>query len=205
MPVAITLVVSLFLLRVLYRTVLDFPPYPGFSPLQGTNVDGLMDEDRFWALIHGAHQRSHGNYEQQIEELTELLEGELPADIIAFQRAFVALFNRANHFRHWERAYALNGGCSDDLFHYFCTWWIGQGKNKFYWSLRFPRLLFFFAVRESSLQTYEGLEYCADKAYQHLTGRELPFDRFEYTDTGGRQFNEHLAVLKHPELAFFAW
>ena len=204
MHIVVALVVTLLILRVLYRTVLDFPPYPGLSPLQGTNVDGLMEEDRFWALIHESRRRSGGNYDAQLEELTNLLEGEKLADIIAFQQAFTALINRANHFKYWESAYALNWGCSDDLFHYFCTWWIGQGKNKFYWSTRFPALLFFFAVREF-VQSYEGLEYCAGQAYENLTGRELPLDDVEYADTQGRIFNENLAVIKHPGLAYLGW
>ena len=204
MHILFVLILTLLALRVLYRTWLEFPPYPGYSPLQGTDVEGLMDEDRVWALIHESRRRSRGNYENQVEELTELLEGERLSDIVAFQRAFVALQNRANHFRYWECAYALNWGCSDDLFHYFCTWWIGQGKNKFYWSIRFPRLLFFFAVRDS-IQPYEGLEYCAGEAYERLTKKDLPLEDVEYTDTGGRSFNENLAVLKHPGLAFLAW
>lgn len=204
MHVALVLIFALLSLRLLYRTWLNFPPYPGLSPLQGTNVDGLMEEDRFWSLIQESRRRSGGNYEAQIDELTALLEGETLADIVAFQRAFTALLNRANHFKYWECAYALNWGCSDDMFHYFCTWWIGQGKNKFYWSVRFPRLLFFFAIREF-MQPYEGLEYCAGEAYENLAGREMPVDSLEYADTRGRIFNESLAIIRHPGLAFLAW
>lgn len=163
-----------------------------------------MEEDRFWALIHESRRRSDGSHDGQIDALTELLEGGRLADIIAFQRAFIALLNRANTFRNWESAYALNWGCSDDLFHDFCTWWIGQGKNKFYWSIRYPSLLFFFAVRDS-MQPYEGLEYCAGEAYERLTRKELPLDGVEYADTSGRIFNENLAIIKHPGLALFAW
>lgn len=204
MHIIVALLVIVLVLRLLYRTSLDFPPYPGWSPLQGTNVEGFMEEDRFWSLIQESRRRSNGNYDMQVDELTALLEGERPADIVAFQRAFTALINRANHFRYWESAYALNWGCSDDCFHYFCTWWIGQGKNKFYWSIRFPGLLFFFAVREF-LQPYEGLEYCAGQAYESLTGREMPVEDLEYTDTRGSIFNDNLAIIKHPGLAFLAW
>ncbi|MGI9232238.1 MAG: DUF4240 domain-containing protein [Woeseiaceae bacterium] len=204
MHVIVFLIVIPLLLRILYRTWLDFPPYPGRSPLQGTNVEGLMEEERFWSLIHESRRRSRGSYETQIDELTDLLEGERLDDLVAFQQAFIALQNRANHFRYWECAYALNWGCSDDLFHYFCTWWIGQGKNKFYWTIRYPRLLFFFAVRDS-MQQYEGLEYCAGQAYENLTGRDMPADDFEYADTQGRIFSENSAIIKHPALAFLAW
>ncbi|MBT8108719.1 MAG: DUF4240 domain-containing protein [Gammaproteobacteria bacterium] len=204
MHLVIGLIVAVLTLRFLYRTWLNFPPYPGLSPLQGTDVEGLMEEGRFWSLIHESRRRGGGDYEAQLDELTGLLEGERLADIVAFERAFTALLNRANHFRYWECAYALNWGCSDDTFHYFCTWWIGQGKNKFYWSMRFPRLLFFFAVREF-MQPYEGLGYCAGQAYENLAGRAMPVEDIEYFDTRGHLFNENLAIIKHPGLAFLAW
>ena len=204
MPLILALLVIVIVLRLLYRTGMNFPPYPGASPLQGQNVDGLMEEEKFWGLIHESQRRSRGNYDDQIDALRDLLEGERLADIVAFQKAFVALLNRANHFRYWEAAYALNWGCSDDLFHSFCTWWIGQGQNKFYWSLRFPSLLFFFAVRDMQ-QPYEGLEYSASEAYENLARNELPMDDISYSDTRGEIFNENLAVIKHPGLAFLAW
>ena len=204
MHLVIILLATPLVLRLLYRTWLNFPPYPGHSPLQGTDVDGLLDEDRFWSLIHESHRRSGGNYEAQIDELVDLLEGQRLEDIVAFERAFTALLNQANHFRYWEAAYALNWGCSDDLFRYFCTWWIGQGKNKFYWSIRFPRLLFFFAVKDI-LQQYEGLGYCASDAYKNLTGKEMPNEDIVYEDTRGEIFSESFAVARYPELAFLAW
>ena len=55
------------------------------------------------------------------------------------------------------------------------------------------------------MQQYDGLEYCAGQAYENLTGRDLPIEDIEYADTQGRIFNENLAVIKHPALAFLAW
>ena len=204
MHLLIIALVVLLALRLSYRTWLNFPPYPGPSPLQGTDVEGLMDEDRFWDLIEELCLDLTYPFTGQAEALTDLLEHEKLADIIAFERAFTALMSRANHFRYWESVYALNWGCSDDLFYYFCSWWIGQGKNKFYWSVRFPRLLYFFAVREF-MQPYEGLEYAASEAYQNLAGKEMPKDDIEYSDTGGRIFNEGLTFIRYPEMAFLAW
>lgn len=139
-----------------------------------------------------------------MDELTDLLEGESRKGIFAFQRAFSALLNRVNDFQFWECAYALNWSCSDDGFHYFCTGWIGQGKNKFYWSIRYPRLIFFFAMREI-MQPYEDLEYCARQAYENLSGREPPTGDFEFSETQEPILNESLAVVRHPALAFLAW
>lgn len=204
MHILFALLIVALALRLVYRFFIDFPPYPGRSPLQGTNVEGLMEEGEFWSLISESRRRSSGRYDDQIIELTDLLEHKKLSEIIAFNKAFVALDNRANDFRYWEAAYALNGGCSDDLFIDFRAWWIGQGKNKFYWSVKFPRLLFFFAVRDM-FQQYEGLQYCANNAYENLNGHELPSDDVGYEDTRGVIFNENLAVLKYPELALLAW
>jgi len=202
--VLVILLVAVLGLRLAYRFIIDFPPYPGLSPLQGYDVDGLMEEDEFWALIHQSRRRSRGRYDDQVVELTELLEERSLKQIVAFDKAFNALLSRADDFRYWEAAYALNWGCSDDSFIDFRAWWIGQGKNKFYWSIRFPRLLFFFAVREF-FQQYEGLQYCAPEAYENLSGRDIPPHEIDFGETRGTIFNEELAVLKYPELAFLAW
>lgn len=191
-------------LRLAFQAGLNFPVYPGFSPLQGTDTEDLMDEDRFWALIQKARKRSGNSYERQTEILVELLKGERPEEIVKFQKAFVALLNRTNHFRLWGRIYALNWGCSDDTFHYFRTWWIAQGKNKFYWTFHHPRLLYFVAIRDF-LEAYEGIEYAADTAYKDLTGKELPPDDLVIGDTRGEPFSEGTVFLKYPELAFLAW
>jgi len=191
-------------LRFVYRFVIDFPPYPGFSPLQGRVVEGLLDEDEFWALIDASRRQSRGRYDEQVEILTGLLEQRNLSEIVAFDRAFGALMMRVDQFRYWEPVYALNWGCSDDCFVDFRAWWIGQGKNKFYWSVRFPRLLFFFAVRDS-FEQYEGLQYCAAEAYQNLNGRDIPVVDIEYSGQADAIFDENLAFLKFPELAFLAW
>ncbi len=199
-----TLLLIALALRFVYRFVIDFPPYPGSSPLQGSKVEGLMGEDEFWALIDESKRLSRGRYDDQVEILTDLLEHKSLTEIIAFDMAFAALTMRVEQFRYWEPVYALNWGCSDDCFIDFRAWWIGQGKNKFYWSVRFPRLLFFFAVRDAWEQ-YEGLQYCAAEAYRNLNGRDIPAADSEYSGLDDTIFKENLAFLKYPELALLAW
>jgi len=130
MHLLVVVIFLLLVLRIFYRTWLNFPPSFGPSLLQADETGELMDEGRFWNFIERSRQVSNGNYDRQVEALTDLLEGERLTDIVAFQRTFVALHNCANHFKYWECAYALNWGCSDDGFDYFRTWWIAQGKNK---------------------------------------------------------------------------
>lgn len=114
------------------------------------------------------------------------------------------LLAKTYSYRLWEPAYALNGGCSDDGFEYFRTWLIGQGKNKFYWSVKYPRLLFFIALKEL-MQDYEGLAYCANEAYELKTGKDFtPHDDIRYDDPG-KIFKEGEAFARYPELALLPW
>ena len=105
----LALVVAL-LLRFSYRFVIDFPPLPGPFAAAGTDTDALMDEDEFWGLIAESRRISRGNYDAQVEVLTDLLEHRSLNDIVAFNNAFEALMNRVDDFRYWEAAYALNWG-----------------------------------------------------------------------------------------------
>ncbi len=57
------------LLRILYRSGLNFPPYPGRSPLQGTNDEGLMEEVRFHDPVLALDGKENGLY--FYEKITE--------------------------------------------------------------------------------------------------------------------------------------
>ena len=104
MHILIAILVVPLLLRLVYRFVIDFPPYPGRSPLQGRNTENLMDEDDFWELIAESRRISRGNYDVQVETLTDLLEHRSLNEIVAFNNAFEALMNRVDDFRYWEAA-----------------------------------------------------------------------------------------------------
>ena len=74
------------------------------------------------------------------------------------------------------------------------------GRNKFYWTNRYPRILFLVGVKEF-IENYEGYAYCAYEAYQNRTGQELEYPRdIEYPNPGSAF---RASILLYPELALF--
>lgn len=199
-----TVLIFIILLRLLFRKILDLPSYSRKLLTDNSNIDNLMLEEKFWQIINETRNVSRQKYEFQCQLLTEYLETLTAQEIVQFDRTFTFILAKSYSFKLWEPAYALNGGCSDDTFEYFRSWLIGQGKNKFYWTLKYPRLLFFIGVKEL-IENYEGLAYSAYDAYKNKTGRDLPqHDDIEYSD-GGQMFKENEAFLHYPELALLAW
>jgi len=184
--------------------VLNLPKYAGETLTERSGVENLMDEQTFWSIIDEVRTRSNNNLYHQCQLLTEYLETLTPQEIIQFDRTFHFLMAKTYSFQLWEPVYALNGGCSDDSFEHFRSWLIGQGRNKFYWTIKHPRLLLLIGVKEL-IQDYEGLSYCAMAAYEKKTGHQLPSrNDIPYSDPG-KVFNEGTAFLKYPELALLAW
>lgn len=142
-------------LRLLFRKVLGLPAYSGKLFTENSGVENLMPEERFWQIINETRNRSNRNYQRQCRLLTEFLNELRKEEIIEFDRTFAFLMAKSYNFQLWEPAYALNGGCSDDAFEYFRSWLIGQEKNNFYWTIKYPRLLFFVGVKEL-IENYEG-------------------------------------------------
>lgn len=202
--VLLTILLGLILLRLLFRKYIDLPTYEGLLLADSSGIENIMSESRFWNIIDVAKKKSQSNYQLLCEELTRSLEKLTVEEIVQFDRTFSVLKAKTYSFRLWEAAYALNGGCSDDMFEYFRSWLIGQGKNKFYWSVKYPRFLFLIGVKEM-IENYEGLEYCAYQAFLNKTGMEMPrIDDIQYV-IAGKKFNENTAFFRYPELALLAW
>lgn len=199
-----TVLIVIVLIRLLFRKVFDLPNYSGKLLTENANPENLMPEETFWQIIKATGDNSRRNYHIQCQLLTEHLSGLSGQEIIQFDRTFSFLMAKSYSFRLWEPAYALNGGCSDDAYEYFRSWLIAQGKNKFYWTIKYPRLLLFVGVKEL-IENYEGIAYCAYEAYQQKTGQDLPQTQdIQYAD-GGKMFKEGEAFLRYPELALLAW
>lgn len=200
----ITVLLFIILLRVLFRWYIEFPNFKGRPLADGSGIDELMPEGEFWELIEKSRKASKQKYEWQCQILTETLSSLPTEKIISFNRTLTTIMAKSYNFKLWEAAYSLNGGCSDDCFEYFRSWLISLGRNKFYWTLKYPRLLFLIGVKEL-MQNYEGLAYCAYHAYEYKTGSEIPqIAGIDYIDPG-EIFNETKAVFKYPELALLAW
>lgn len=202
--IILTILISLILIRLLFRKVLDLPTYSGKYFTDDSDIENIMPETTFWQIIKTTREDSKNNYAIQCQLLTAHLEHLSTEEIISFDRTFGLLMAKSYSYKLWEPVYSLNGGCSDDMFEYFRSWLLAQGKNKFYWTIKYPRLLLFIGVKEF-MEHYEGIAYCAYEAYEQKTGLSLPQKDDIHYAAPGPIFKESEALLRYPELALLAW
>jgi DNA-directed RNA polymerase specialized sigma24 family protein len=139
-----------------------------------------MNVDQFWKIIDSSRSgfdpdRIDGNMEQQREELRRLLLKLPPEEIIDFHNHFVEQMNKAFHWDLWGAAYIIAGGCSDDGFSDFRSWLISMGRRVFEDAVSNAESLVD-VVDAPGVEDvfFEALQYVPAKAYEELTGRELP-------------------------------
>ncbi|MFF1869770.1 DUF4240 domain-containing protein [Kitasatospora herbaricolor] len=132
-----------------------------------------MDTDTFWGLLADARARAYTE-EQQAEKLTDLLAALPPEEIVAFERRYSGYHDRAYTWRLWAAGYVVNGGCSDDGFHYFRDWLIARGRACYEQALADPDGLADMFWAEGELAEAESVGYAAYHAYERVTGVELP-------------------------------
>jgi hypothetical protein len=127
-----------------------------------------MTLQRFWKLIAATAKLPE-------EDHTEALQAELarlPADeILAFSRQYDALIDAAGKTDLWGAAYVINGGCSDDGFHYFRVWLVGQGKKVYEKALADPDSLADILGPDDADTCESGLDSAAAQAWMEKTGR----------------------------------
>lgn len=117
----------------------------------------IVDETKFWEIISNT---SNTDYNTQIATLHTELSKLNNSELKLFQNTFDLLMTLSYKSELWNKAYAINLGCSDDCFEYFRTWLIAQGKDKFYSTLNNPNHLIYFGKKEL-VQNYEGIGYVA--------------------------------------------
>lgn len=158
------------------------PSSPGVEAEPAAPSVGVMDEARFWAVIEQSRAGGAG-MEAQASELERILAAMAPAEIAAFDAAFVVERQELYSWELWGAAYVLLGGCSDDCFDYFRAWVVGQGEEYFNAVRADPEAL---AERDVALGEELGdaelLSYIAYDAYVAATGREMDID---YPDQPG--------------------
>lgn len=143
-----------------------------------------MNEDAFWALIDELSRRT-----EDLEERTEWLRAELlrrpAAESVEFQVRLDDACEVAGTRALWRAADRIeSGACSDDGFHYFTLWLVGQGRKVYDAVVADPDALADVpGVRalvgrhrnewdDDEWPEWEGLDYVAQDAYDELTGQE---------------------------------
>ena len=160
----------------------------------------LMDEDQFWKLIEKARVAANNNYQTQIVTLKSALLALEPKEIEKFDNTFTALLASTYDWKLWGAAYVINGGCSDDCFDYFRQYLIGQGKDRFYQTLKDPESCIDWIKSEGD-DEWEGLQYSAMDAYKQKTGKDLPRSYMPKFELKGEEFDEETVHKKYPKLA----
>ena len=156
-----------------------------------------MDETGFWALMEAAKAETTPKLSNQ----PEILQALPTKEIIAFDRIFTTLFFNAYRWDLWAAAYIIEGGCSDDGFMDFRAGLIGLGREAYYDALNDPNSL---ALQPKTGVDFsqEELLYAAGKAYEAVTGEEMPDDglRHPREPAGERSWDEATVADKYPQL-----
>ena len=84
------------------------------------------DVDWFWGIV----DRSIADDEDiQLSQLTAQFAGLPDQDVVDFIFLFRGVHDGLYSWRLWAAGYLINGGCSDDGFHYFRSWLISRGRT----------------------------------------------------------------------------
>ncbi|MGW6419824.1 DUF4240 domain-containing protein, partial [Streptomyces sp. NPDC055055] len=143
-----------------------------------------MNDDAFWALIDELGRRT-GDRDERLEWLrTELLRRPA-AESVEFQVRLEEACEAADTRGLWRAANRVEGGaCSDDGFHYFTLWLVGQGRKVYESVVADPDALadvpgirvlvgrHHDVWRDDEWPEWEELDYVAQDAYDELTGQE---------------------------------
>jgi hypothetical protein len=125
-----------------------------------------VTRDEFWQHIRATRRT---DAEEHGDRLTARL-AKLPVnEILSFGRWWHLMLAKSYTRKLWGAAYLINGGCSDDGFHYFRTWLILQGQKAFEAAVKEPDSL---AVVLKGDGDVEAECYPASDAYCAITDSE---------------------------------
>ncbi|MFI9846385.1 DUF4240 domain-containing protein [Nonomuraea sp. NPDC051941] len=147
-----------------------------------------MTRDDFWAIL--AQCPPPAGPDDDCDALVARLGRLSPPEIVAFDQHLTDLRLAAHRLDLWGAAYLINGGCSDDGFEYFRCWLVGQGRRTYEAALDDPdSLADCQPARRSILDDSDECEcesfmYAPGKAYERITGQELPEVTGEYPRLG---------------------
>jgi hypothetical protein len=146
-----------------------------------------MNDKRFWDIIQTAAGRVSANPDWFGKEMLQTLREELvklpPDEILQFRRVFDQKVDEAYRNDLWGAAYLINGGCSDDGFHYFRCWLIGRGKKVYSRALKDPDTLA--DILDGDWPMEATLDGAAARAWEEKTGRS-DMEFYEELEKRGR-------------------
>jgi hypothetical protein len=160
----------------------------------------LMEEDKFWSIIHRSVIQSKNDYQLQQTLLEKELDVLNPDQILQFDNRFRYLRGMAYRWDLWGVAFIMNGGCSDDCFSDFRGWLIGHGRQVYYNALSDPesiRVLSF----DRNADEFEGLSYVPMTVYENKTKTSMPNGIKENQSIIGEEWEEDELPLLFPKVS----
>jgi hypothetical protein len=127
-----------------------------------------VDAERFWTILKTAKgsvvEVSFDGLQQELSRLD-------PKEMVAFFKQYQNLIAGAYKAELWGAAYLINGGCSDDGFHDFLVWLVGQGEEVYRAAIVDPDSLAQVRGPEDMDTHGSALDAAALRAWQEKTGR----------------------------------
>jgi hypothetical protein len=136
--------------------------------------ESRIDDSRFWAIIEAGGRRALTDPERQLTAVHKQLLKLSPEEIRDFHRQFNQKLADAYTWDLWGAAYLINGGCSDDGFHYFRAWLISRGRAVYEAAVENPDTLAGLTDPDRDDYEFEDLWGASQDAYRELTGEEMP-------------------------------
>ena len=139
-----------------------------------------MTAQEFWNIIADSRSEwnpklTRGNMDRQLARLKTLLSQLSLEEIAEFRKQYAQFHVAAYHWDLWAVAYLVNGGCSDDGFHYFRDWLISMGKDVYERGMAdADSLVDVFISPDLEIAEFEEFGYVAREVYEAKTGQELP-------------------------------
>lgn len=164
-----------------------------------------MTDQQFWTIIESGGPKAQDDPERQLAAVRKKLAGLPPDEIRDFQRLFHEKLVAAYSWDLWGAAYVINGGCSDDGFHYFREWLISRGRATYEAAVQHPDSLAGLTEPDRDDYEFEDLGYVAHKVYEEQTGVEMvPFETSWPTEPKGHEWDfddDEQVARKLPKLA----
>ena len=136
-----------------------------------------MDEAQFWSIIEAGGKKALADPDRQLAVVRKQLAKLPPEEVRAFDKLFEQKRVAAYTWDLWGAAYLINGGCSDDGFHYFRAWLISRGRAVYEAAVTDPDTLAGKTDPDRDDYEFEEFGYAAREVYEELTGEEMPPNR----------------------------
>lgn len=134
-------------------------------------MEEKMTLDRFWDIIEQGRKPNETETEI-VARLTDSLSALDEESIVQWWLICDYFHREADKGKLWGAANIMDDGfCSDDGFHYFRAWLIGQGRDVYLAALKDPDSLAGLPRQEDV--RFERINYVAVSAYEDLTGKDF--------------------------------